>query len=153
MKYLLFVVLFVTVLLLSCTKNDNPPQTEDPPPTGDTIPRQSNDPTIMALEAHVWVFDSIETMHNGMVVDSVIEPDSPKIEMWYTDDKLYFNFPGGPQNDAFNYEVKDGNKLYRWRPGNLENEYFIIQQLTDRLFVLSTHDEDYLEYDYYSAKE
>jgi len=87
-----------------------------------------------------------------VVIDSVIEGGSPKLEMWYTDDKLYFNFPNGPQNDEFNYEVKDGNKLYRWRPVNMEDEYFIIQQLTDKLLVLSTHDEDNLEYDFYSAK-
>ena len=151
MKHLFFLALLVTVLFLSCTKNNDTQQTQDPP-TIDSLPRQSTDPTIMALEAHVWVFDSIEIMHNGVVVDSVIEGGSPRIEMWFTDDKLYFNIPDGPQNDEFNYEVKDGNKLYRWRPVNIEDEYFIIQQLTDKLFVLSTHDEDNLEYDYYSAK-
>ena len=144
MKISIFLFLSFICLFSSCNKDNNTPQTPDPP--------QTEDPVITALKAHIWLFDSIETFHNGVVVDSLIEPGSPKIEMRYTDDMLYFSYPGGVQNDPYNYEVEDSNKLYRWREGNSKNEYFIIQQLTDKLFVLSTHDEEYLEYDYYSAK-
>lgn len=143
-------------LFSSCSKDNDTLQNEDATqnenPAQSEYPTQSEDSTKTALKAHVWLLDSIERFHNGVVVDSLIE-GSPKIEMWYTDDKLYFNIPGGPQNDEFNYEVADGNKLYRWLEGNPKNEYFIVQQLTDNLFVLSTHDEEYLDYEYYSPKQ
>jgi hypothetical protein len=142
---------FIVMAIVSCSKNNSTP---DP-----IVPNQSEDSTrnedsiITALKAHVWLFDSIERFQNAVVIDSLIE-SSPKIEMWYTDNKLYFNIPGGVQNDEYNYEVKDGNKLYRWREGSsLKNEYLIIQQLTDKLLVVSTHDEAYQDYEYYSPKQ
>ena len=142
MKHI-FILFAITFFFCSCNKTSNNPKSTDS--------TQNNNPVIMALKAHVWLFDSIDRVQNGIVTSSLIEGE-PKLQMWFTNDKLYFNTPGGPQNDEFNYEVKDTNKLYRWRNGNPENEYFIIQQLKDSLLVLSTHDTVYQDYSYYSPK-
>lgn len=58
------ILLFFTVMhiLTSCHKNSNTPQ-----------PPSVEDPTITALKAHVWLLDSLERVHNGVVVDSLIE--------------------------------------------------------------------------------
>ncbi|HEX5154778.1 MAG TPA: hypothetical protein VFW07_25200 [Parafilimonas sp.] len=140
--------LSLVCLLLSCTKSNDASENDITPPTEN--PSKSDDSTVAALKAHVWLFDSLLRIENGEVTDSIIQ-SNPKIEMWYTNDNLYFNFPDGPQSE-YNYEVVEGNKLYRWREGNPKDEYFIIQRLTDKLLVLSTHDEPYQDYEYYSPK-
>jgi hypothetical protein len=142
---------FIVIAIVSCSKNNS---TSGPNvPDQNQVSTRNEDSIITALKAHVWLFDSIERFQNAVLIDSLIE-SSPKLEMWYTDNKLYFNIPGEVQNDEYNYEVKDGNKLYRWREGSsLKNEYLIIQQLTDKLLVVSTHDEAYQDYEYYTPKQ
>lgn len=95
--------LSLTFLFLSCAKNNDAPENEAPTGNGDS--------TIKALKAYMWLFDSLVRIENGVATGSIIQSD-PKVEMWYTNSNLYFNFPDGPQSE-YNYEVVDGTKLYR----------------------------------------
>ena len=124
MKYLLpvFLVLFSAVTFTSCSKDD-----DDNP--------EKNEISIVGR----WQLDYEEITYDGETKVSTEDPETASIVNFYEDGTVIIEMDSsdGRVNEEYTYKVSADGRYLSVMPDTEEDGPFSVEQLTDRLLVLS----------------